>query len=154
MKKAMVFGAGAMGSGIAQVCATNGYQVYLCDVNMEFAQRGWDNIKAGLDRQLAREKMTQEAADELMARLIPCCDISLASEADIILEAIVENVELKKDLFKKIEEYCSDDTIIGTNTSFIPITKLAEDLKKPERFIGIHFFNPVYAGTASERRLL
>ena len=145
MKKAMVFGAGAMGSGIAQVCATNGYQVYLCDVNMEFAQRGWDNIKSGLDRQVAREKMTQDAADELMARLIPCCDISLASEADIILEAIVENVELKKDLFKKIEEYCSDDTIIGTNTSFIPITKLAEDLKKPERFIGIHFFNPVYA---------
>lgn len=145
MKKAMVFGAGAMGSGIAQVCATNGYQVYLCDVNMEFAQRGWDNIKAGLDRQVAREKMTQEAADELMARLIPCCDISLASEVDIILEAIVENVELKKDLFKKIEEYCSDETIIGTNTSFIPITKLAEDLKNPGRFIGIHFFNPVYA---------
>lgn len=141
----MVFGAGAMGSGIAQACATNGYQVYLCDVNMKFAMNGYENIKAGLDKQVARGKMTQEAMDELMGRLTPCCDVSLAAKADLIMEAIVEDVELKKRLFSQIEEYCSEKTIIGTNTSFIPITKLSEDMKNPERFIGIHFFNPVYA---------
>lgn len=145
MKTAMVFGAGAMGNGIAQVCAASGYRVYLCDISMEYAQRGWDNIAAGLTKQVARGKMTQEVADELMGRLTPCCDVSLAAEADIILEAIIENTELKKNLYKQIEAYCGEDTIIGTNTSFIPITTLAEDLKKPERFVGIHFFNPVYA---------
>lgn len=145
MKKAMVFGAGAMGNGIAQVCATNGYQVYLCDINMEFAQRGWDGIKAGLDKQIARGKITEEAANEIMSRLIPCCDVSLCAEAEIILEAIIENEDIKKKLYAQIEEHCSDDAIIGTNTSFIPITRLAADMKKPERFVGIHFFNPVYA---------
>ena len=145
MKTAMVFGAGAMGNGIAQVCATNGYQVYLCDINMEFAQRGWDGIKAGLDKQIARGKITEEAANEIMGRLIPCCDVALCADAEIILEAIIENEDSKKKLYAQIEEYCSDDAIIGTNTSFIPITKLAADMNKPERFVGIHFFNPVYA---------
>ncbi len=145
MKTAMVFGAGAMGNGIAQVCATSGYKVYLCDINMEFAQRGWDGIAAGLAKQVAKGKTTQENMDAIMRRLIPCCDVSLCAEAQIILEAIVENTELKKNLYAQIEEHCADDAIIGTNTSFIPITKLAADLKKPERFVGIHFFNPVYA---------
>lgn len=145
MKTAMVFGAGAMGNGIAQVCATNGYKTYLCDISMEFAQRGYDFIAAGLSKQVAKGKTTQEAADAILSNLIPCCDVSLCAEAEIILEAIVENVELKKKLYAQIEEYCADDAIIGTNTSFIPITQLAADLKHPQRFVGIHFFNPVYA---------
>ena len=145
MKKAMVFGAGAMGSGIAQVCATNGYNVYLCDINMEFAQRGYNGIAAGFEKQIARGKMTKETADEILSRLQPCCDVSLCADADIILEAIVENTDLKKKLYAQIEEHCSDEALIGTNTSFIPISKLAADLRKPERFVGIHFFNPVYA---------
>lgn len=145
MKTVMVFGAGAMGNGIAQVCATNGFKVYLCDINMEYAQRGWNNIAAGLEKQVAKGKTTKEAMDEIMGRLIPCCDVSLCAEAEIILEAIIENTELKKKLYAQIEEHCSDDAMIGTNTSFIPITQLSADMKKPERFVGIHFFNPVYA---------
>ena len=145
MKTAMVFGAGAMGNGIAQVTATCGYKVYLCDINMEFAQRGYNNIAAGLEKQVAKGKTTRENADAILANLIPCCDVSLCAEAQIILEAIVENTELKKKLYAQIEEYCAEDAIIGTNTSFIPITKLAAELKHPERFVGIHFFNPVYA---------
>ena len=145
MKTAMVFGAGAMGNGIAQVCATNGYKTYLCDISMEFAQRGFNNIAAGFEKQIAKGKMTKEAADDILGRLIPCCDVALAAEAEIILEAIIENTDLKKKLYAQIEEYCADTAIIGTNTSFIPITKLAADLRKPERFVGIHFFNPVYA---------
>lgn len=145
MKTAMVFGAGAMGNGIAQVCATNGYKTYLCDISMEFAQRGYNNIAAGFEKQISKGKMTRETADAILANLIPCCDVSLCKEAEIILEAIIENTDLKKKLYAQIEEYCADDAIIGTNTSFIPITKLAADLRKPERFVGIHFFNPVYA---------
>lgn len=145
MKTAMVFGAGAMGNGIAQVCATNGYKTYLCDISMEFAQRGYDFIAGGLEKQITKGKTTREAADAILANLIPCCDVSLCAKAEIILEAIVENVELKKKLYAQIEEYCADDAIIGTNTSFIPITQLAADLKHPQRFVGIHFFNPVYA---------
>lgn len=145
MKTAMVFGAGAMGNGIAQVCAANGYKTYLCDISMEFAQRGYDFIAGGLEKQIAKGKTTREAADAILNNLIPCCDVSLCKEAEIILEAIVENVELKKKLYAQIEQYCADDAIIGTNTSFIPITQLAADLKHPERFVGIHFFNPVYA---------
>ena len=145
MKTAMVFGAGAMGNGIAQVCATNGYRTYLCDISMEFAQRGYDIIAGGLEKQIAKGKTTREAADAILANLIPCSDVSLCAEAQIILEAIVENVELKKKLYAQIEAYCADDAIIGTNTSFIPITQLAADLKHPQRFVGIHFFNPVYA---------
>lgn len=145
MSTVMVFGAGAMGSGIAQVCAANGYRVFLCDVSMEFARKGYDNIAAGLAKQVTKGKMTQEAADELLGRLTPCCDVALAAEADIILEAIVENTESKKALFAQVESYCSDTALIGTNTSFIPITVLSADMKAPERFVGIHFFNPVYA---------
>lgn len=145
MKTAMVFGAGAMGNGIAQVCATSGYKTYLCDISMEFAQRGYDFIAGGLEKQIAKGKTTREAADAILANLIPCCDVSLCAEAEIILEAIVENVDLKKKLYAQIEQYCADDAIIGTNTSFIPITQLAADLKHPQRFVGIHFFNPVYA---------
>ena len=133
MKTAMVFGAGAMGNGIAQVCATNGYKTYLCDISMEFAERGFNNIAAGFEKQISKGKMTRETADEILGRLIPCCDVSLCKEAEIILEAIIENTDLKKKLYAQIEEHCSDDAIIGTNTSFIPITKLAADLRKPER---------------------
>ena len=145
MKKIVVCGAGVMGSGIAQVCAKAGYEVALWDLTVELAQRGKNGIAAGLEKQVARGKTTVEEKDALLANLTPTDDIACAADADLIMEAVLENPKIKKDLYTKIEAVCRDDAIIGTNTSYIPITTLAADLKHPERFLGLHFFNPVYA---------
>ena len=145
MKNVVVCGAGTMGGGIAQVCATAGYEVWMYDIKMEFAEGGKNRIAAGFDRQIAKGKMTEEKKTEILGRLHPTIDISAARDADIIFEAVLEILDVKKALYKQLEEYCSDRCIIGTNTSYIPISKLAEDMKHPERFIGLHFFNPVYA---------
>ena len=145
MKNIMVCGAGAMGSGIAQVSAAAGYKVYLWDLTTEIAQNSKNKIAAGLDRQIAKGKMTEEAKEALLNNLIPCCDFAMAADADLIMEAVPENIEIKKSTYAKLEQYCRPDAIIGTNTSYIPISTLAEDLQHPERFLGMHFFNPVYA---------
>ena len=145
MKKIVVCGAGVMGSGIAQVCAKAGYEVALWDLTVELAQRGKDGIAAGLEKQVARGKTTVEEKDALLANLTPTDDIACAADADLIMEVVLENPKIKKDLYTRIEAVCRDDAIIGTNTSYIPITTLAADLKHPERFLGLHFFNPVYA---------
>ena len=145
MKKIAVCGAGVMGSGIAQVCAKAGYEVALWDLTMELAQRGKAGIAAGLEKQVARGKTTVEEKDALLANLIPTDDIACTADADLIMEVVLENPKVKKDLYAKIEAVCREDAIIGTNTSYIPITTLAADLKHPERFLGLHFFNPVYA---------
>lgn len=145
MKKIVVCGVGVMGGGIAQVSAKAGYEVWMYDLTDELAQRGKNNIAAGLEKQLAKGKITAEAKDALLANLIPTSDLSCVADADLIMEVVLENPKIKKDLYAKIEEICRPDAIIGTNTSYIPITSLAADLKHPERFLGLHFFNPVYA---------
>lgn len=145
MKKIVVCGAGVMGSGIAQVCAKAGYEVALWDLTDELAQKGKNGIAEGLEKQIARGKMTAEEKDELLANLHPTSDLSCAQDADLVMEVVLENPKIKKDLYAKLEMVCRDDAIIGTNTSYIPITSLAMDLKHPERFLGLHFFNPVYA---------
>ena len=145
MKNIMVCGAGAMGGGIAQVSAAAGYKVYLWDLTTEIAQNSKNKIAAGLDRQIARGKMTEEEKEALLNNLIPCSDFAVAADADLIMEAVPENIEIKKSTYAKLEQYCRPDTIIGTNTSYIPISTLAADLQHPERFLGMHFFNPVYA---------
>lgn len=145
MKKIVVCGAGTMGGGIAQVCANAGCEVWMVDIKTEFAEGGKKRIAAGLEKQVARGKMTEEQKDELLARLHPTVDIGCAADADIILEAVLENADVKKALFAKLEAVCPEKALIATNTSYIPITKLAEDMAHPERFLGLHFFNPVYA---------
>ena len=145
IKKIVVCGAGVMGGGIAQVCANAGYEVWMYDLKEEFAQGGKNKIAAGLEKQVARGKMTGEQKDALLARLHPTTDITCAGNADLIMEAVSENVQIKKDLYAKLEDVCPATAIIGTNTSYIPISTLAEDMIHPERFLGMHFFNPVYA---------
>ena len=145
MKKIVVCGAGTMGGGIAQVCANAGYEVWMYDLTDAFAEGGKSKIAAGLEKQVARGKITEEAKQELLDRLHPTSDISCAADADLIMEAVLEDIQVKKDLFAKVEAVCRDDAIIGTNTSYIPISTLAADMKHPERFLGLHFFNPVYA---------
>ncbi len=145
MKKIVICGAGVMGSGIAQVCAKAGYTVMLWDLTTELAQKGINGIAAGLEKQVARGKCTAEEKDFLLANLTPTDDISCVKDADFIMEVVLENAKIKKDLYEKIEANCREDAIIGTNTSYIPISSLASGLKHPERFLGVHFFNPVYA---------
>jgi len=145
MKKIVVCGAGIMGSGIAQVCANAGYEVSLWDLTVELAQQGKDGIAKGLEKQISRGKMTVEQRDGLLSHLHPTDDLSCVFDADLIMEVVLEDAKIKKDLYAKIEAICRDDTVIGTNTSYLPITMLASDLKHPERFLGMHFFNPVYA---------
>ncbi len=145
MRTIMVLGAGTMGSGIAQVCASYGYRVQFWDLTMELAERGKANIDAGLRRQVERGKMTQEKRQLILDNLITTTDLSAASQAELVMEVVLEDIKIKKDLYAKVEPFCRDDAIMGTNTSFIPITTLASDLKHPERFIGLHFFVPVYA---------
>ena len=145
IQKIVVCGAGVMGGGIAQVCANAGYEVWMYDLTEAFAQGGKNKIAAGLEKQVARGKMTVEQKEALLSRLHPTTDIACAADAQLVMEAVLENIQVKKDLFSKLEAVCPADTIIGTNTSYIPISTLAEDLIHPERFLGMHFFNPVYA---------
>lgn len=145
IKNIVVCGAGTMGNGIAQVCAAAGYQVSLWDLTKELAEAGKSKIASGLEKQVARGKMTEEAKNTLLNNLAPTDDLSCTKDAQLIMEAVLENPKIKKELFAKIEAICPEDAIIGTNTSYIPITKLAEDMKHPERFLGMHYFNPVYA---------
>ena len=145
MKKIVVCGAGVMGGGIAQVCANAGYEVWMYDLKEEYSQGGKNKIAAGLDRQVAKGKMTEEQQAELLSRLHPTADIACAKDADLIMEAVLEDVKVKKDLYAKLEAVCPANAIIGTNTSYIPISTLAEDMQHPERFLGMHYFNPVYA---------
>ena len=145
IQKIVVCGAGTMGGGIAQVCANAGYEVWMYDLTEQFAQGGKNKIAAGLEKQVARGKMTEEQKNALLERLHPTTSLDCAKDADLIMEAVLEDVQVKKDLFAKLEAVCPATTIIGTNTSYIPITSLAADMKHPERFLGLHFFNPVYA---------
>lgn len=145
IEKIVVCGAGVMGGGIAQVCANAGYEVWMYDLTEEFAQGGKNKIAAGLDRQVSKGKMTEEQKRQLLDRLHPTTEINCAADADLIMEAVLENIQVKKDLFAKLEQVCPATAIIGTNTSYIPISTLAADMQHPERFLGMHFFNPVYA---------
>ena len=145
IQKIVVCGAGTMGGGIAQVCANAGYEVWMYDLTEQFAQGGKNKSAAGREKQVVRGKMTEEQKDALLARLHPTTSLDCAKDADLIMEAVLEDVQVKKDLFAKLEAVCPATTIIGTNTSYIPITTLAADMQHPERFLGMHFFNPVYA---------
>lgn len=145
MKTIMILGAGYMGGGIAQVCANAGYHVLLWDVKEDLVQAGIHKIASGLDARIAKGKETLEHKKELLERIETVTELSEAKRADLVLEVVVEKLEIKYNVLKQVEASCSEDTLIGTNTSYIPITTLAECLMHPERFLGIHFFGPVPA---------
>lgn len=139
MKKIGVIGAGTMGQGIANAFASNGYEVTVCDIKIEWAQGGIDKIAKKLDKLVSREKMTAEAADAVKANLKAGEYQDLADE-DLIVEAVLEKMEVKKDLFTQLDEICKEGCIFGTNTSSLSITEIAKGIKHD--VIGMHFFNP------------
>lgn len=139
----MVIGAGQMGSGIAQVCAMAGYDVILHDIKDEFVEKGLGNIQKNLNRQVEKGRMEESEKETILSRLTSSVSLENASKADLIIEAVVENMDVKTQLFKMLDQYAPDHAILASNTSSLPITEIAAATDRPEKVIGMHFMNPV-----------
>ena len=142
-RNVFVAGAGYMGNGIAQVAALAGYEVVMCDVSEGYLASGMEAIESSLGKLLSREKISGEQAERALACIRTTCDLKEAAAADIVIEAVHENIELKKEVFARLDGICPPHTIIGTNTSAIPISSIAAATSRPDRVVGIHFFGPV-----------
>ena len=141
IEKIQVVGAGQMGSGIAQVAAQAGLAVHLADVEQEMVEQGLQTIKKNLSRSVEKERISQEEMDEAMGRIESGTEY--ASDADLAIEAVPETIEVKAEVFQALDEQLKDEAILASNTSSISITELAAHTGRPEKFIGMHFFNPV-----------
>jgi len=138
-----VVGAGTMGNGIAHVLARSGYAVLLCDVEQRFLDRALDTIAKNLGRESAKGKITPEQEKAALERIKPVLERSMLAESDLIVEAATEKFEIKAEIFRDLDRIARPEIILASNTSSISITKLAAITKRPERVIGMHFFNPV-----------
>ncbi|EHL78750.1 MULTISPECIES: 3-hydroxybutyryl-CoA dehydrogenase [Bacillus] len=143
IKTVMVVGAGQMGSGIAQVCAQSGYQVIVNDIKEGFLDKGFAVIARNLARQAEKGKITNEKRDQTLSRLRKSIDIRDAGDVDLVIEAAVENMEVKKSIFAELDKYAPEHAILASNTSSLPITEIAAATNRPEKVIGMHFMNPV-----------
>lgn len=139
----MVIGAGQMGSGIAQVCAQAGYKVFLNDLKQEFVERGLGGISKNLSRNVEKGRITAETRDGILANITPSTNLQDAAQVDLVIEAAVENMEIKSKIFAQLDEITPAHTILASNTSSLPITEIAAATKRPEKVIGMHFMNPV-----------
>ncbi|MGY3186800.1 3-hydroxybutyryl-CoA dehydrogenase [Lysinibacillus sp. TE18511] len=143
IQKVMVIGAGQMGSGIAQVCAQAGYDVKLNDMKQEFFERGLGVMTKNLTRDVEKGRKTEDEKAAILGRISMSLDLQDASDVDIIIEAAVENMEVKQSIFKQIDQIAPAHAILATNTSSLPITEIAAVTNRPEQVIGMHFMNPV-----------
>jgi 3-hydroxybutyryl-CoA dehydrogenase len=141
IEKVQVVGAGQMGSGIAQVAAQAGLAVHLADVEQEMVEQGLETIKKNLSRSVEKERISQEEMDEALARIESGTEY--ASDADLAIEAVPETIEVKAEVFRALDQQLKDEAILTTNTSSISITEIAAYTNRPEKFVGMHFFNPV-----------
>ena len=142
MKKIGVLGTGTMGAGIIQILAQNGYEVVMRARRESSVERGYATIKKNLDKLVAKEKITAQQAEETIGRIHGSTDINVIADADLVIEASTEDMEAKKALFAEIDKLCKPETIIATNTSSLSITDLAAATGRPDKVIGMHFFNP------------
>lgn len=143
IKKVMVIGAGQMGGGIAQVCAQAGFDVKLNDIKEESYTKGLAVITKNLSRNVEKGRMTEDEKNAVLGRITKSLDLQDASDVDIIIEAAVENMDIKKSIFAKLDEIAPTHAILATNTSSLPITEIAAVTKRPENVIGMHYMNPV-----------
>jgi len=150
MKHIVVIGAGTMGNGIAHTAAASGFDVTLIDVAEAFLERGMSTISSNLQRGVDKGKMTADDKQQILGRIRPTSDVNAAANADIVIEAIIENLAAKTELFAKLDSITGADCILASNTSSISITKIAAATKRPGKVIGMHFMNPVPVMTLVE----
>ena len=142
-RKLAVIGAGLMGSGIAQVSAQAGWDVVLRDVTDEALKRGTDGIKASYDKFVSKGKLEAHDADAALGRITATTDLDAVGDADIVVEAVFEKLDVKHEIFRALDKIAREDAVLASNTSAIPITKIAAVTERPERVVGTHFFSPV-----------
>ncbi|MEH7074404.1 3-hydroxybutyryl-CoA dehydrogenase [Neobacillus drentensis] len=143
ISKLMVIGAGQMGSGIAQVCAQAGYKVVLNDLKPEFVERGLAGINKILTRNVDKGRLTEEQKQETLSNITASADLNDARDVDLVIEAAVENMDIKTKIFAQLDEITPGHAILASNTSSLPITEIAAATNRPEKVIGMHFMNPV-----------
>jgi 3-hydroxybutyryl-CoA dehydrogenase len=143
IKKVGVVGCGQMGSGIAQVCAQAGYAVVVSEINDELLQKGLAAIEAYLSRSVQKERITQQDKDNTLSLIKGTTDTGDFGDCDFVIEAAVENLDLKKKIFAEIDKICPENAILATNTSCLSIMSMASATKRPDKVLGMHFFNPV-----------
>ncbi len=141
--KIIIIGAGVMGQGLAEAIATQGTEVTLVDKTTRLAERGVQGIKEAIDREIGKWGLTESDKRAIMARIYPSSDLSMADQAEIVLEAIPEDLAMKRDLFEKLDTICQHDALLITNTGTISVSEIAAVTERPEKIIGMHFLNPV-----------
>jgi len=143
IKKIGVIGAGAMGNGIAQMAAQIGYEVVLRDIKEEYVERGIKNVDRFLSKSVEKGKLEAAQKDAIMGRIKGTTEMSDLKDVDFVIEAVIENLDLKKSVFKELDELCAPHVILASNTSSMSLTEIAAATKRPEKVCGMHFFNPV-----------
>jgi 3-hydroxybutyryl-CoA dehydrogenase len=141
IKQVFVVGAGLMGGGIAQVCAQSGMHVLLNDVSQEAVDKGLKNISWSVGKLVEKGKLSEQT-ETILNRITPCLDFSQARQADLAIEVVFEKLEVKKEIFAKLDASCKADALLASNTSAIPITEIAAVTKRPDKVVGLHFFSP------------
>lgn len=142
MKKVFVLGAGTMGAGIVQAFATKGYEVIVRDIKEEFVDRGIAIITKSLSKLVSKEKITEAEKEEILSRISGTTDMKLAADCDLVVEAAIENMKIKKEIFAELDQICKEETILASNTSSLSITEVASATNRADKVIGMHFFNP------------
>ncbi|MEA1979670.1 MAG: 3-hydroxybutyryl-CoA dehydrogenase [candidate division Zixibacteria bacterium] len=143
IKKVSVIGCGTMGNGISQVFAQKGYEVSLIDIKQEYLDKSIATITKSMDRMIKKEKITEDEKKATLDKIKTSTKLESAKDSQLVIEAVTENLDIKLKIFSELEEICPDEVIFASNTSSLPITELASATKRPEKFIGMHFMNPV-----------
>jgi len=138
-----VIGAGTMGNGIAQTASSNGFDVVMCDIKEEFVERGVQTISKSLDRFVKKEKITEDDKNSILGRISTTTNLKDLEDCSLVVEAATENFDVKQQIFKQLDEFTGENAILATNTSSISITKIGGVTNRPDKVIGMHFFNPV-----------
>ncbi|MBI3930224.1 MAG: 3-hydroxybutyryl-CoA dehydrogenase [Armatimonadetes bacterium] len=142
MKVIAVIGTGTMGSGIAQIAAMSGYKTLLNDIEQSFVERAMSAVGKSLDKFVQKQTLAAEERDRVLARMSTATDLGALSEADLVIEAVTEKIEVKRELFGRLDKICPERTLFATNTSSLSVTEMARATARPERVVGMHFFNP------------